>query len=286
MISVIIPAYNEKHAIGSTIDTLTEVLNEHQVGDYEILVVDDGSDDRTGKVARDRQASVVRNPHNVGYGRALKKGISHARYDSIVIIDADLTYPAEALPELLATYEEGFDMVVGARQRHHYQGSAIRGPLRRVLQYLVEFAASRPVPDANSGLRVFSRETITPHLDHLSDVFSFTTTLTLAYMMTGRFVKFISIEYHARIGDTKVRLFKDAVRTLLFICRAIMYYNPLKIFVLFSGTCAAGALLGFLLALITGLETPYYLSIGSILLGVLMFGIGLIAELLRQILIK
>jgi glycosyltransferase involved in cell wall biosynthesis len=286
MITVVIPAYNEEAAIGATIDTLREVLASNVQGDYEILVVDDGSADRTGAVARARGAEVVRNPHNVGYGRALKRGIRAARFDTICIIDADLTYPAEALPELLTTYGQGFDMVVGARQGHHYYGSAIKGPLRRVLQMLVEFAASRRVPDANSGLRVFSRRTITPHLDHLSDVFSFTTSLTLAYMMTGLFVKFIPVEYHARVGSTKVRLFKDSIRTLLFICRGIMYYNPLKIFLLFSLACVTGALLGFLVALVTGLNAPYYLSIGSLLLAVLMFGLGLVAELLRQILIK
>jgi glycosyltransferase involved in cell wall biosynthesis len=285
MISIVIPAFNEEHAIGDTIDELRTVL-ETQSGNLEILVVDDGSEDHTAAEATKHGATVARNPHNVGYGRSLKRGIREAKYDTICIIDADRTYPADALPSMLATYDEGFDMVIGARTGHHYQGSAIKGPLRWVLKLLVEFAASRRVPDANSGLRVFNRTTITPHLDHLSDVFSFTTSLTLAYMMTGLFVKFVPIEYSARIGSTKVRLFSDSIRTLLFICRAIMYYNPLKIFVLFSLACTLGAFVGFALALATGLNAPYYLSIGALLMAILMFGVGLVAELLRQILIK
>jgi glycosyltransferase involved in cell wall biosynthesis len=283
MISIIIPAFNEENAIGATVDELRQVMDGY---DTEILVVDDGSQDTTAAVAAEHGASVVANPHNVGYGRALKRGIKEARHDTICIIDADLTYPADAIPGLLSTFDEGFDLVIGERTGHHYQGSAIKGPLRKVLQFLVEFAASRQVPDANSGLRVFSRKTITPHLDHLSDVFSFTTSMTLAYMMTGLFVKFLPIDYNQRVGSTKVRLLKDSIRTLLFICRAIMYYNPLKIFLLFSLSCVAAAVVGFALALITGLSAPYYLSIGSILMAILMFGVGLVAELLRQILIK
>jgi glycosyltransferase involved in cell wall biosynthesis len=285
MISIVIPAYNEENSIGGTIEELRGVLSEHD-SELEVLVVDDGSEDATASVAAEHGATVVANPHNVGYGRALKRGIREARYDTICIIDADLTYPAAAIPELLAEFDKGFDMVVGERTGHHYQGSAIKGPLRKVLQMLVEFAASRKVPDANSGLRIFSRKTITPHLDHLSDVFSFTTSLTLAYMMTGLFVKFLPIDYHARVGATKVRLLKDSIRTLLFICRAIMYYNPLKIFLLFSFGCVLAAVVGFTLALATGLTAPYYLSIGAILMAILMFGVGLVAELLRQILIR
>ncbi len=285
MISIVIPAFNEEHSIGKTIDELRRVL-ESQSGKLEILVVDDGSEDHTAVEATKHGATVARNPHNVGYGRSIKRGIREAKYDTICIIDADRTYPPDALPGMLENYEEGFDMVVGARTGHHYHGSAIKGPLRQVLKLLVEFAASRRVPDANSGLRVFSRDTITPHLDHLSDVFSFTTSLTLAYMMTGLFVKFVPIDYNARIGSTKVRLFSDSIRTLLFICRAIMYYNPLKIFLLFSLACTVGAVIGFVIALLSGLNAPYYLSIGAILMAILMFGVGLVAELLRQILIK
>lgn len=287
MITIIIPAFNEANAIGDCLDQLRQVLDASpSIAEYELLVVDDGSADDTGEKARAKGATVVRNPHNVGYGRALKLGIRSARYDTVCIIDADLTYPAAAIPELVARFNEGFDLVVGARTGHHYSGGAIKGPLRWILKLLVEFAASRKVADANSGLRIFSRETVTPHLPHLSDVFSFTTSQTLAYMMTGLFVTYLPIDYHERVGATKVRLLTDSIRTLLFICRAIMYYNPLKIFLLLSFACFLAGMLGFVLAAVTGLNAPYFLSIGCFLMTILLFGIGLVAELLRQILNK
>lgn len=284
MYSVVIPAYNEATAIGESIAVIRAALAASD--DLEILVVDDGSTDATAAAARAAGATVLSHPHNVGYGRALKSGILAACHDTIVIIDADLTYPAEAIPELLVQYARGFDMVVGARTGHHYQGSIFKGPLRRLLQFLVEFSAGRAVPDANSGLRVFSRNTILPYLPHLCDTFSFTTSLTLAYMMTGRFVHYLPISYHQRVGRTKVRLVLDALRTLQYIVQAIIYYNPLKIFLLLTMITIALSLLGFLLAAVSGLHAPYYLGVGGLLITIVVFALGLLADLLRQILVR
>jgi glycosyltransferase involved in cell wall biosynthesis len=101
----------------------------------------------------------VRHPHGVGYGRSLKKGIEAATFDTIVICDADGTYPAAAIPKLVGLYDEGFDMVVGQRQGPHYRQSAIKVPLRVLLRFLVEWTAGCRMPDVNSGPRVFSRDT-------------------------------------------------------------------------------------------------------------------------------
>ncbi|TVQ85339.1 MAG: glycosyltransferase family 2 protein [Chromatiaceae bacterium] len=284
MYSVVIPAYNEAAAIGESVAAIRVALAA--TDDVEILVIDDGSTDSTAAAARAAGAVVLMHPHNVGYGRALKSGILAAKYDTIVIIDADLTYPASAIPLLIDRYALGFDMVVGARTGHHYQGSIFKGPLRRLLQFLVEFSAGRAVPDANSGLRVFSRNTIVPYLPHLCDTFSFTTSLTLGYMMTGRFVHYLPISYHQRVGQTKVRLILDALRTLQYIVQAIIYYNPLKIFLLLTLITTVLSVLGFLLAAVTGLHAPYYLGIGGLLVTIVIFALGLLADLLRQILVR
>ncbi|NCA70770.1 MAG: glycosyltransferase family 2 protein [Sphingobacteriia bacterium] len=286
MISIVIPALNESGGIQGTIESLRQILSKTPEADPEILVVDDGSDDDTGRLAAEAGATVVRHPHNVGYGQALKSGILAARYETIVIIDADLTYPAEAIPALVAEFNHGFDMVVGARSGHHYEGSMFKGPLRQVLKFLVEFSAGRPIPDANSGLRVFNRETIRGYLPHLCNTFSFTTSLTLAYMLTGRFVSYLPISYHARVGKTKVRLFKDSLRTLQYIVQAIIYYNPLKLFILLTLITIALAITGFATAALTGLNAPYFLGVGGLLMSILVFALGLIADLLRQILVR
>jgi glycosyltransferase involved in cell wall biosynthesis len=286
MISIVIPAYNEADAIGATIRSLRETLSGTAIADAEILVVDDGSTDRTGDIAEQAGASLVRHPHNVGYGQALKGGILAARHDTIVIIDADLTYPAESIDELVAEYQRGFDMVVGARTGHHYEGSVFKGPLRNILKFVVEFSAGRSVPDANSGLRVFSRKTIKGYLPHLCNTFSFTTSLTLAYMLTGRFVQYMPIAYHARVGKTKVKLLKDSLLTLQYIVQAIIYYNPLKIFLLLTLVTIALSIIGFIAAAITGLHAPYFLGVGGLLMSIIVFALGLLADLLRQILVK
>jgi glycosyltransferase involved in cell wall biosynthesis len=286
MISIVIPAYNEAAAIVDTIASVREALAGSPEADAEILVVDDGSSDETGRLAEEAGATLVRHPHNVGYGRALKSGILAARHDTIAIIDADLTYPAEAIPKLAAEYRKGFDLVVGARTGHLYEGSVFKGPLRRLLQFLVEFSAGRRVPDANSGLRVFGRQTMRPYLAHLCDTFSFTTSQTLAYMLTGRFVTYCPITYHERVGATKVRLFSDAMRTLQYILQAVIYYSPLKVFLLLTLLTVLLSLIGFLTAALTGLNAPYLLGVGGLLMTIVVFALGLLADLLRQILVR
>jgi glycosyltransferase involved in cell wall biosynthesis len=286
MISIVIPALDEQDEIGRTISRLREVLSNSGSGAYEIVVVDDGSRDETAARAEAAGARVLRHPHNVGYGRSLKDGIRAARYDTIIINDADGTYPIEAIPDLLASYNQGFDMVVGARSGKHYQESLIKMPLRRVLRFIVEFTAGRSIPDINSGLRVFRRSAALEYFDHLCDTFSFTTSMTLAYMMTGKFVAYVPIEYNKRVGKSKVRLLRDSMKTLQYIVEAAIYYNPLKMFVLMAGIVLASSFVSFALALIAKLNVFFYVGVGGIISSVLIFSLGLLAVLLRQIMVK
>ena len=101
MISIVIPALNEEDAIASTVLSVKSTLQSAGLLPYEIIVVDDGSSDRTAQFARDSGARIVSHPHNVGYGQSLKDGIRAAQYDIIVISDADGTYPIESMPELI-----------------------------------------------------------------------------------------------------------------------------------------------------------------------------------------
>ena len=125
MISVVIPALNERNAIVETVERTREVLAAAKLEPFEIVVVDDGSDDGTGELAKQAGAHVLRHPHNIGYGRALKDGIAAAQYDIIVITDADGSYPIEEIPALVALYQSGFDMVVGARTGKQYRESSL-----------------------------------------------------------------------------------------------------------------------------------------------------------------
>ncbi len=110
--------------------------------------------------------------------------------------------------------------------------------------------------------------------------------MTLAYMMTGKFVAYVPIGYNVRVGKSKVRLFRDSMKTLQYIVEAAIYYNPLKMFVLMSGMVIAASLLSFVLALVARLNVFFYVGVGGIISSVIIFSLGLLAVLLRQIMVK
>lgn len=253
---------------------------------YEIIIINDGSTDNTLEILKQSQAIIINHPHNIGYGGSLKDGIKAAQYDTIVITDADGTYPLDQIPKLLKEYQKGFDMVVGARTGKYYQGSILKFPLRRILRFIVEFSAERKISDINSGLRIFSKAKVIPMLGRLCNTFSFTTSMTLGFMMSGFFVKYINIPYHQRIGKTKVKLFKDSLRTLQYILQAINYYNPIKLFLLFTGFCLSLSVFFFTIALITHVKTLFSLGVGASIAGLLVLCFGLLADLLKQIMNK
>lgn len=284
MISIVIPAYNEEQVIVDTIKRCKAVLEQMFGNEGEVIVVDDCSKDKTLQLAKENGAVVITHPHNAGYGRSLKDGIGLAKYDIIVITDSDGTYPIESIPDLFAKYQNGFDMVVGARQGKNYDESFKKKMLRKLLKFLVEYTAGRKIDDINSGLRIFSKKTIMQYFDTLCDTFSFTTSVTLAYMMTGKFVTYIPIAYHKRVGSSHVRLFKDTLRTLQYIVEAILFYNPIKIFLIFCMTTFLFGILSLAAGVIWQIKSAFYLSVGSVLVTFILFGLGMIAVLLKQIL--
>ncbi|MGZ3921836.1 MAG: glycosyltransferase, partial [Bacteroidia bacterium] len=286
MISIVIPAYNEAEVITDTIHRCQKVLAQLFGTEGEVIVVDDCSKDKTYELAKQAGAVVLTHPHNAGYGRSLKDGIRIAKYDIIVITDSDGTYPIESIPDLYTEYLKGFDMVVGARQGKNYDESFKKKVLRNILKFLVEYTAGRKIDDINSGLRIFSKPVIMKYFDTLCDTFSFTTSVTLAYMMTGKFVKYIPIQYHKRVGKSHVKLFKDTLRTLQYIVEAILFYNPIKIFLIFCMTTFLFSLLSLGAGVIWQIKSAFWLSVGSILVTFLLFGMGMIAVLLKQILLN
>jgi hypothetical protein len=121
------------------------------------------------------------------------------------------------------------------------------------------------------------------YFNRLCDTFSFTTSLTLAYMMNSKFVAYTEIDYYKRVGTTRVHLFRDMLKTLQFIIEAAVFYNPLRIFFLFSLLCIAAAALSLTIGLITHRASFFMLGVGGILSAVIVMSLGLMCTLLRQI---
>ncbi len=225
-VSIIVPAYNEEEGISATLADIRLAMS-HRPMEHEIIVVDDGSTDGTANAAqRQEGVRLIQHHTNRGYGAALKTGIRQARYDWIAIIDADGTYPPEALPSLLDEIDQ-CDMVVGARPSGDIP--AARRPAKWLLARLAEYLAETRIPDLNSGLRVFRKDVALSYFNILPSAFSFTITITIAFLSDHYLVKFVSIPYQRREGRSKIKPVQDTINFAQLILRTIMYFNPLKV---------------------------------------------------------
>ncbi|MGO8992408.1 MAG: glycosyltransferase family 2 protein [Polyangiaceae bacterium] len=288
MLSVVIPALNEEAAIAETVGRIRAVLEKDAIV-HEIIVVNDGSTDQTGVIARKCGARVVDHPVPGGYGLALKSGILTSSYELIAITDADGTYPCERIADLYRLVAiDGFDMAIGARTGSEYEGSFLKMPARRVFLWLSEYATGRKIDDINSGLRVFRKDIVLRYLATISDGFSFTTTITLAAMLNGYFVKYIPIAYYKRVGKSHVRYIRDTLRSLQIIVENIVFYNPLKLFLLGSSTLVVLAFVAVAGAVFARAYTTW--AIGLVVLAALSIvgavgigSIGLAAVLFRRV---
>lgn len=227
-ISVVIPAFNEEASVGVEVEAIRQVICRKGTP-FEIIVVDDASTDQTSSVAMSGGARVFRHMENRGYGAAIKTGIRGALYDTIVITDADGTYPADQISYLIQKLETA-DMVVGARIGEEVHIPLIRRPAKWLLRRLAQHIAGHPIPDLNSGLRAFRRHVMEPYFPMLSNRFSFTTTSTLALLGDDFRVVYHTINYYPRIGKSKIRPhhFMDFV---ILVLRMAMLFQPLKVFV-------------------------------------------------------
>jgi glycosyltransferase involved in cell wall biosynthesis len=287
MISVIIPAYNEEEAIVETIKEIKKVLKKGKLEKgSEIIVINDGSTDDTRKNALKCKVKVLDNPQNMGYGYSLKKGIKNAKNNTIVTTDADSTYPFESVLEMLKVKKQGFDLVVGARTGKNYRESLLKSILRRILRRFVEFISGKKIKDINSGLRVYDKKTVEKFFPRLCDSFSFSTSQTLAYLMNSLFVTYVDIPYNKRKGKSKVKLLKDSCICMKYILESGIYYNPIKVFSLLSFICIVLSGIGFLFSHFAHIQAGYILGIGGLLVSVIVFSIGLLAVLLKQIMDK
>ena len=274
--SIVVPAYNEAGGIGKV---LAELLQLKGGREFEIIVVNDCSKDDTAKEVAKYPVTLISNVQNSGYGFSLKRGIAAAKFGSIIILDADGTYPVAEIPKLADIYEQGFDMVVGARHGKYYQGTMIKRVARFFFKTLSEFTTGRTIPDINSGLRIFRRDYALRFFHTLSSGFSFTTTITLAFMLNAYSVKYIQVDYFKRKGDSKVRYLRDTLRSTQIIIEAIIFYNPLKIYMIGAGIIALSGVVSLFIALCSKFVAALFFA--TVTCSVFVDSIGFVVVFLR-----
>lgn len=283
-LSVLVPVFNERQeVIDETIAHLVTTL-QGLGKPWELIVIDDGSEkpiEIPSQLIHAEKIQLIRHPVNQGYGTALKTGLKAAGHPRIIISDSDGTYPIDQIPELVRWYDQGFDMVVGARQGTFYQGGFFKRLGRFFLTSLAEFVAGQRIPDINSGLRIFSRDKALQFLGIFPSGFSFTTTITLAFMLNHYFVHYFPIDYGKRDGSSKVRYLRDTLRTSQILLEAILVYNPAKLFILLGGIFLASALAGAILITILPLPGVQLLVEGTFGAQII-FALGLIPTYHRR----
>jgi len=277
-LSVVIPAYNEEGAVRATVADVQGHLEPLGIP-YEIIVVDDGSDDGTRKEAEASGATVDFNQVNSGYGASLKRGVKRAQYEYVAILDADGTYPARYLPDMLLQCRNQ-DMVVGDRGAAMRNVPLIRRPAKFFLNKLASFLAERRLNDLNSGLRVFRKSELIPFLPLLPQNFSFTTTITLCMSCNGKRMVYSPIEYGKRVGKSKIRPI-DFLNFIILVLRVTVLFNPLRFFI-------PVGLLFFVLGFfkLAYDVTQWNLSesaIFSFLAAIMIWSLGLIADMISRL---
>ena len=270
-ISVILPAKNEGEGLRRTLPGLRA-----RYPDAEVIVVNDGSTDDTALVATSHGAQVLSSPYSMGNGAAIKRGARAASGDILVFMDADGQHDPALIPQLLARLEEGFDMVVGARNAQG-QANAGRGAANAFYNKLASWMTGHKVADLTSGFRAVRAQRFREFLHLLPNGFSYPTTSTMAFFRSAYAVAYVPVPVAARIGKSHIRPWRDGVRFLLIIFRIATLYSPLK---LFAPTAMAFGLLGLGYYAYTFATQHRFTNMSALLLSaaVIVFLIGLISE--------
>ena len=280
-LAIVVPAYNEENGIGPTVARLRAALVDTGFS-YEIVVVDDGSTDATAERASGCGVRVVRLPTNQGYGAALKAGIGATASTFVCIIDADGTYPAEAIPRLMAL-SNGRHMVVGARAPTDPSIPRERRLPKRMLGCLASYLAAQEIPDLNSGLRIMRRTALMKFIHLLPSGFSFTSTITLSLLCSGHSVHYEPIRCQPRVGTSKIRAahFKSFV---LLVLRTVVLFNPLKIFLPLGLVHFGIGLLKFVYDVF--LWNLSETAVMAFLAAVVVWSVGLLADMIARLQLK
>lgn len=278
-ISIVIPAHNEEGALGGVLERLNANL---PAGVVEVIVVDDGSRDRTKEIATEAGVRVLHHPVNRGYGASLKTGIRAAQGAYVLTMDADGQHRMEDVSSLCEAVADGDppECIIGNRT------ALLHSPLWRMpgkwfLKWMAQFLTQKSIPDLNSGLRILRREIALRYVRLCPQGFSFSTTITMALLSRGYGVQFVPIQVERRTGKSTVNV-RTGFQVILLVLRLATLFNPLRIFL-------PASFISFIVGV--AWTIPYTIAGSGITIasmffmftGVILFSLGLICDQVAQL---
>ncbi|WP_275627636.1 glycosyltransferase family 2 protein [Pseudomonas sp. 273] len=278
-LSIILPAKNEAQGL---LLVLPELRQLYPLA--EIIVVDDGSADKTAEVASSLGAKVVRHPYSKGNGAAIKTGLRNAGRSVVVCMDADGQHCPADIELLLSKLYDGYDLVVGSRSGTAQAGMH-RGLANAFYNRLASWMVGQPVADLTSGFRAMRRDLVEEFICLLPNGFSYPTTTTMCFFRAGYSVAYVPVDVKPRLAGTHshIRLFRDGIRFLMIIFKIGTLYSPLKIFLPISASLFS---LGLGYYLYTFIEYSRFTNMSALLFttSIMVFLMGLVSEQITNLL--
>jgi len=278
-ISIILPAKNEADNLKTLLPKLTQLYQA-----YEIIVVDDGSNDNTVNVCKSSGVSVITHPYSMGNGAAIKNGARNAKGDILVFMDADGQHNPEDIARLLKKLNTGFDMVIGARASSSH-ASLFRRFANKFYNKISSWMTSQKIEDLTSGFRVIRAKQFGKFIHLLPNKFSYPTTITMSFFRSGFPVAYIPITASKRGGKSHINILRDGIRFLLIIFKIGTLYSPLKLFLPIS---LMHFTIGISYYLYTYMTYGRFTNMSALLIitSILIFLIGLVSEQITALLFQ
>jgi glycosyltransferase involved in cell wall biosynthesis len=276
-ISIIIPAKNESDSLTSLLPLLAD-----DFPDFEIILVNDGSDDNTNEICEKHGVKTISHAYSKGNGAAIKSGARAASGDTLVFMDADGQHSPSIIKSLIEKYEQGYDMIIGARDAES-QASVARLIANTIYNKLASYMVNHKVLDLTSGMRVVNAEKFREFLNLYPNGFSYPATSTMAFYRAGYNVGYLPIKTNNRIGKSHIKIVRDGIRFLLILFKIGTLYSPLKIFLPISSLFFMTGVSYYIFTYIT---TARFTNMSALLLttSIIIFLIGLVSEQITMLL--
>jgi glycosyltransferase involved in cell wall biosynthesis len=270
-LSIVLPAKNEANSLKCI---LPEIIKDYPAS--EIIIVDDGSTDDTENICTQLGVNLLKHPYTMGNGASIKTGARAATGDILLFMDADGQHDPKDISRLLEKMQEGYEMVVGARQTDTH-ASIFRAIANRFYNRLASFMTGYNIEDLTSGFRLVTARHFRKFLYLLPNGFSYPTTITMAFFRSGYPLAYIPIRAGRREGKSHISLMKDGVRFFIIILKVGALFSPMR---LFLPICSSLFVTGIAYYTYTFLTMGRFTNMSALLFlsSLIIFLIGILSE--------